>query len=36
MNTISFDVNNDRTMKLIQREHDGATLIVIVDAAGNH
>lgn len=36
MNTISFEVNNGRTMKLVQRQHDGATLIIVEDAAGNH
>ena len=29
MNTISFEVNNQRKMKLVQRQHDGATLLVI-------
>ena len=36
MNTISFNINNGRTMKLIQRQHDGKTLIVIEDSKGNH
>ena len=36
MNTISFDINNQRTMKLTQRQHGGKTLIVIEDQAGNH
>ena len=36
MNKISFDVNNGRTLKLLQREHDGKTLIVVEDASGNH
>ena len=31
MNTISFEVNNQRKMKLMQRQHDGATLLVIED-----
>ena len=31
MNTISFEVNNQRKMKLVQRQHDGATLLVIED-----
>lgn len=36
VNTISFDVNNQRTMKLVQRQHDGTTLIIVEDASGNH
>lgn len=36
VNTISFDVNNQRTMKLVQRQHDGTTLIMVEDASGNH
>lgn len=36
MNTISFDVNNGRKMKLIQREHDGSTLIVVERPDGTH
>lgn len=28
VNTISFNVNNQRTMKLVQRQHDGKTLII--------
>lgn len=28
MNTISFEVNNQRKMKLVQRQHDGVTLLV--------
>lgn len=35
VNTISFNVNNQRTMKLIQRQHDGTTLIIVEDASGN-
>ena len=35
MNTLSFEINNGRTLKLIQREHDGSTLIHIEDANGN-
>lgn len=35
-NTISFDVNNHRKLKLVQRQHDGATLIIVEDANGNH
>lgn len=34
INTISFDVNNQRTMKLVQRHHDGSTLIIVEDASG--
>lgn len=29
VNTISFEVNNQRKMKLVQRQHDGKTLITI-------
>ena len=36
MNTISFEFNNQRKMKLIQRDHDGKTLLVIEDQNGNH
>lgn len=36
MNTISFDVINGRTMKLIQRQHDGKTLLVIEDPNGTN
>lgn len=36
MNTISFEVNNQRTLELIQREHDGKTLIVVKDRSGDH
>lgn len=36
MNTISFDVNNGRTMKLVQRQHDGKTLIEIDGPSGLH
>lgn len=36
MNTISFEVNNQRKMKLMQRQHDGATLLVIEDQHGDH
>lgn len=36
VNTISFDVNNQRTMKLVQRQHDGTTLIIVEDTSGNH
>ena len=36
VNTISFDVNNQRKMKLVQRQHDGTTLIIVEDAKGNH
>lgn len=35
MNTLSFDINNGRTLKLIQRQHDGKVLIHVEDAAGN-
>lgn len=33
-NVISFEVNNQRKLKLIQRQHDGNTLIVIEGADG--
>ena len=33
--TLSFEINNGRTMKLMQRHHDGATLIHIEDSKGN-
>lgn len=36
MNTISFETNGNNTLKLIQRQHDGATLIVIEDQRGDH
>ena len=36
MNTISFNVNNGGKLKLIQREHDGKTLIVREDENGNN
>ena len=36
MNKISFDINNGRKMELIQRQHDGHTLIIIEDAKGDH
>ena len=36
INTISFEVNNQRTMKLIQRQHDGQTLLVIENPDGTH
>jgi len=35
MNTLSFNINNGRTLKLIQREHDGKVLIHIEDSVGN-
>jgi hypothetical protein len=35
MNTLSFNINNGRTLKLIQRENDGKTLIHIEDQNGN-
>lgn len=35
-NTISFDVNNQRTMKLVQRQHDGKTLLMIEGPDGTH
>lgn len=35
-NTISFDVNNQRTMKLVQRQHDGQTLLMIEGPDGTH
>ena len=36
MNTISFDINNGRKMRLVQRQHDGKTLIIIEDEKGDH
>ncbi|MCI9431203.1 MAG: hypothetical protein HFF70_02095 [Oscillospiraceae bacterium] len=35
MNTISFEVNNQRTMRLVQRSHDGSTLLTIEDPTGH-
>lgn len=35
MNTLSFNINNGRIMKLIQRKHDGAVLIHIEDQNGH-
>ncbi len=32
--TISFEINNQRKLKLIQRQHDGNTLIVIEEPDG--
>lgn len=32
--TISFEINNQRKLKLIQRQHDGNTLIVIEKSDG--
>lgn len=34
VNTISFEVNTQRTMKLVQRQHDGRTLVVIENPDG--
>ena len=34
MNTISLEINNSRKMKLIQRAHDGLTLICIENGNG--
>lgn len=36
INTISFDINGRRTMKLIQRQHGGQTLFVIENPDGAH
>ena len=36
MTIISFSFNNQQTLKLIQRRHDGATLIIVEDADGSH
>lgn len=36
MNTISFEINNQRTMQLVQRTHDGSTLIIIKDRKDHH
>lgn len=35
MNTLSFKINNKRTLKLIQRNHDESVLINIEDDHGN-
>lgn len=35
MNTISFEINNERIMKLVQRKHDGKTLIIVEDRRGD-
>jgi len=35
MNTLSFNINNGRTLKLIQRSHDGSILIHIEDSNGH-
>lgn len=36
MNTISFEINNQRTMQLVQRSHDGSTLLIIKNQHGDH
>ena len=36
VNTISFNANNQRTMKLVQRQHDGQTLLIIEGPDGTH
>lgn len=36
INTISFDINNQRTMKLVQRQHDGQTLLMIEGPDDTH
>jgi hypothetical protein len=36
MNTLSFNVNNSRTLELVQRRHDGDILIINKDLQGNH
>lgn len=36
MNILSFDVNNQRIMRLVQRQHDGSTLIMITDQRGEN
>ena len=36
VNTISFNVNNQRTLKLVQRQHDGRTLIITEAPDGTH
>lgn len=36
VNTISFDLGNRRTMKLLQRQHNGQTLLVIEGPDGTH
>ena len=35
MESISFEVNNGRTLELMQHEHDGVVSIHITDANGN-
>jgi len=36
MNTISFNINNGRTLELVQRRHDGDILIICKDLKGYH
>ena len=36
MNIISFEINNGQTMQLVQRQHNGKTLIIIKDDKDNH
>ena len=36
MDTLSYNVNNGDTMKLVQREHDGSVSIIKEDSKGNH
>ena len=35
MNTLSYNVNNNNTMKLVQHEHDGSVSIIKEDSKGN-
>lgn len=35
MQKLSYNINNGRTMELIQRKHDGSVLIVTFDNKGN-
>lgn len=34
MNVLSFNINNERVLKLIQYEHDGTTIIKIENKQG--
>lgn len=36
MNVLSYEINNGRKLELVQREHDGAVLIVNKDSNSQH
>lgn len=36
MSKLSYEINNGRTLELVQRQHNGSVLIVKTDASGNH